>query len=575
MNFLKTAFASTLVAALVGCGGGDININANDNSVFEDNSTGGSASSESITCASFVDENGVTQSGVVDGDNCLYSESFVDFDNPILSSVTLSDIGDGAHVFAGSLFVGENFATLAEATDAGILDGGDGPTLTIREGVTVALQSSQDFIAIRRGSRIEAQGSPTAPITFTSEDDVRGLVTAEQVQTWGGMVITGFGFTNACNYQPGFDRDNPDASDLLLAVGTDCSVQIEGTEGASTTHYGGTVHDDNSGTLSYVVVKHAGFAITDGNELNGITFGAVGSGTTLNNVEVYSNFDDGIEFFGGSADLTNYLAMYVRDDSIDIDEGYFGAINNALVIQGDGSLDNSQSSGAHCVESDGSSGSLVAQNIANDYVSKAVINNLTCIVSPTDLNITPDGGPGAGINAEEGHNLTVNASLITTAYDVDGVAGNAFGNYCFQLEDDEDLQNAADGLININTSIFACADISSNRNRDADIVLPMGTDFNGETGLQFLEAQDNVIFQAADDGTSLPNGNGLIAGQMTILDSFYSVPLADMRIDAAAVTFTNAPADGLIGGVSREDDWTQGWTFGLHEGSRAQPLWFE
>ncbi len=584
MNFLKIALPSALAIVLVGCGGGDININADDNSSIVDNSSvSGGELTATITCASYVDENGDGQAGVVDGDNCIYSESFADFDNPILTSITFSDIGDGAHIFAGSLFVGQNYDALADATTAGIAEGGDGPTLTIRAGVTIALQAPEDFVAVMRGSRVEAQGTSTAPITFTSESDLRGLVTPEQVQTWGGLIINGFGFTNACSYDAGWDRDDLSGTTLAVAAGQECSVLMEGAEGGRENHYGGAVHDDNSGTLSYVVVKHAGFEVVEGNELNGITFGAVGSGTSLNNIEIYSNQDDGIEFFGGSADLTNYVALYVRDDSIDIDQGYFGTIRNALVIQG-GAMDEAVKTGAHCVESDGSASSLKATNIANDYVSKATIENLTCIISAKAPAVAGNSDPGAGINAEEAHNLTLSSSIITTAYtsdaalDASGVAIDAsnlaFTNYCFQLEDSEDLANAGNGLININTSIFACADISSNKGRDADITLTAGTTYGAITGQAFLEAQDNIVFSASSDGTSPPNGDGSIPGRMTILDGFYSVPVADMLVDGNAVIFTTA-GTAEIGAVSAANDWTLGWTYGLHEGSRGQALWFQ
>ena len=575
------AFAGTLTA----CGGGDINVNADstDNSVDNsvDNSGSGSGAPQ-IVCASYVDEGGIAREGQVDGENCFYSEAFVDFDNPLLASVTLSDIGDGAHIFAGSVFVGQNYDTLVDANAAGLTEGGDGPTLTVRPGVTVALQNPEDFVAILRGSRIIAEGSDDAPITFTSEDDVRGLVSPEEVQSWGGMVINGFGFTNACNYEAGWDPEDSGTT-LTLAAGADCSILMEGAEGARENHYGGTVPDDNSGTLSYVVVKHAGFEVVEGNELNGITFGAVGSGTTLNNVEVYSNQDDGVEFFGGGVDLNNYLALYVRDDSIDIDQGYYGVITNALVIQG-GGLDEPTKTGAHCVESDGSASNLIAQNIANGYVSRATINNLTCISSAKGPGVAGNSDPGAGVNAEESHELTLNSSIITTAYTFDATTDSSgtplaaanlpFTNYCFQLEDTVDLENAGNGLININTSIFACADLSSNRNRDADITLVAGTTFGAITGLEFLNAQDNLTFATSDDGTTRPDGDGTIAGGIGILDGFYSLPLASMNVDGAAVTFADSSAT-TIGAVTIDNDWTQGWTYGLHEGLRGQALWFE
>jgi len=579
---IKTLVGVSAVAAvLTACGGGDINIDAQNNSQSEDNSVTNSNntttapdSSSDITCASYTDANG-TQTGQVDGNNCIYSESFVDFDNPILTSITLPNIGDGAHIFAGSLFVGQNYTSIADATAAGITKGGDGPTLNIRPGVTVALQNPEDFIAISRGSRIEAVGTASQPITFTSEDDLNGTVGAEEVQTWGGMIINGFAFTNACEYDAGWDYSD---SGLALTAGADCSKLVEGTEGDRSQHFGGAVPNDNSGTLSYVVVKHAGFEITAGNELNGITFGAVGTGTTLNNLEVYSNKDDGVEFFGGGADLTNYVAMYVQDDSIDLDHGYYGTIQNALVIQG-GGVGESTKTGAHCVESDGSDSSRKDSNIANGYVGKAVINNLTCISSAKGPGVAGNSDPGAGINAEEAHQITVNRSIVTTAYiedatvDGDGNALSAaqldYTNYCFQLEDAEDLVNAGNGLVNINTTIFACADISAAKSRDADFTLTAGTAYGAITGQAFLEAQDNVVATGVENDASTPPN----AGNLNILNGFYSVPLAEMMVDGAAVTFTTSVDH--VGAVLASDDWTAGWTYGLHEDNRGQALWFE
>ena len=581
MKIKTLCLATAAAVSLVACSEGEINVDAKsvdnsiDNSVTDSNNTGGGVTDpvDPIVCATNGD---VT--GVVEGKNCVYSEQFVNFDKPLTQSLTLRDIGEGAHIFQGSLFVGQNYETLAEANAAGLEKGGDGPILTIQPGVTVALQDSDDFIAIMRGSQIVARGAKDAPITFTSEADVNGQVTPEQTQTWGGMIINGFGFTNACEYKAGWDPASTadDAPALELEDGKPCSIRQEGTEGARQNVYGGTVPDDNSGVLSYVVVKHAGNAIVEGDELNGINFGAVGSGTTLNNVEVYSNFDDGIEFFGGGADLQNYVAMYVRDDSIDIDQGYYGTITNALVIQG-GAVDEATKTGAHCVESDGSAGSTKVSNIAKGYVSKAVIQNLTCIISAKGPGVAGNSDPGAGVNAEEGHNLTLENAIVTTAYAVDATLDNngeaieagklAFTNYCFQLEDPEDLVNAGNGLINIANSIFACADLSAAPKGKGDFTITPGSVFTEAlSGQDFLKNQGNVLFQTAADGTTPPN-----AGSLLILDSFYSVPVAEMMVDG----MTPAIMGEVIGAVSRDNDWTAGWTYGLHEDNRGQPLWFE
>ncbi|MBD2857913.1 serine/threonine protein kinase [Spongiibacter sp. KMU-158] len=583
---MKKLFAMSALAAsmaLVGCGGGDINLNAQnnsttDNSVGDNSNNTTSGGNSSIVCAEYV-KGGTTFSGQSDGTNCIYSETFVNFDNPLTENITLRDIGDGAHIFQGSLFVGENYATLAEATAAGIEEGGDGPSLTIQAGVTVAFQDAKSFVAIMRGSQIFANGTSTAPITFTSEADLLGNVEAEETQTWGGMILNGFAFTNACTYDAGWDQtssDNP-----VITAGTECSILQEGTEGETSNHYGGAVANDNSGVMRYVVVKHAGFAIDNDNELNGINFGAIGSGTTLENIEIYANYDDGVEFFGGNVNLTNYVALYVRDDSLDIDQGYYGTIENALVIQG-GSTVEADRTGAHCVESDGSASSTKSANITKGYTSKATINNLTCILSAKGPGVAGNGDPSGGINAEEAHHLTMNRSIVTTAYAADALKQDAgaandipaanldFTNYCFQLEDSEDLQNAGNGLININTSVFACHDISANKDRNGDFTITAGSEYGAITGQAFLEAQDNVVATTlADDGSTTPD-----TGDFVILNGFYSVDVADMVVDGGAVAFDDATVT-TIGAVSAGSDWTADWTYGLHDGKRAKALWFE
>ena len=577
MQIKQFAALGVLASFLTACGG-DLNISADGVAPV-----GGVVSDP---CASFMDDSGILQAGTFETGtgNCIYSIDFASAGNPVTADITLVDLDEGAHVFFGDLFIGEDFDTITAANAAGIMEGGDGPTLTLEAGATVAMLEDSDFVAIRRGSQIMALGEQDNPITFTSFEDVAGQVGAEEVSTWGGLVIAGFGFLNTCEYLDGFDPADPDT--LQMAENSLCSDLLEGTIGQTETHYGGSNADDNSGQMSYVVVKHAGAQIITGNELNGITFGAVGSDTVLNNIEVYSNFDDGIEFFGGGADLQFYLAMYIRDDSIDIDQGYYGTIDNALVIQG-GGVGEIFNTGAHCVESDGSSGANLDDNFDQGYVSQATINNLTCIISAKGPGVAGNGDPGAGINVEESHLLTLNRSIVTTAYAVDATENATaalppgqlpFTNYCFQLEDPMDLENAANGLININTTIFACADISANDSRTADIVLPMGTEFpGGTTGTEFLMAQDNVVFATADDGTTPPDSAGGV-GEVGLLNSFYSLPLNQMMIDGTpvALAFTTQldPTD-FIGAVTESDDWTQGWTFGLAEDNRAEDLWFE
>ena len=555
----KLLALSVLAAALTGCGGGgDVNITPTtiDNSV--DNSTnGGSTGGSTNICASYTID-GVTRQGTQSGDNCEYGSSFVDFDNPLLTDVTFSDLpGDGAHIFQGSLFVGANYDSDAELAAAGISQGGDGPTLTVAAGATMAFQTSSDFMVINRGSQIQAVGSASKPITFTSVSDINGTVGAEDVSQWGGMVINGFGVTNKCDYTGSLDNGT-----IALASGEECHIPSEGSEGDAANNYGGDNNNDDSGTLKYVVVKHTGAQVANGDELNGITFGAVGAGTTVDYLQTYSVYDDGIEFFGGAVDVTHYVALYVNDDSIDIDESYRGTVEYALVIQ-------SETNGNRCVESDGigsykappEDAGVNADFIARGLNSQATLKNITCIISPVEIADAGGTGthdPGQGLRIREAHFPTISNLVVTTAYQADGKLNDDDYNYCVRI-DDEGQQAALDGDLTFTSSVIACQDL-------------VDSDLEGQSTLAWLQSNGNATYQSAelgDDPTAASNGD------LVILDGFYAVPVADMIVGGANPNITPEGGAAYIGGVIATDDWTQGWTYGLHAGNRAQPLWFE
>jgi hypothetical protein len=136
---------------------------------------------------------------------------------------------------------------------------------------------------------------------------------------WGGLVVLGNAPTN-------------NALKAGAAVGYGQTV-IEGLTvpgfPAADAQYGGVQPHDDSGVLRYVSVRHAGDELGGGNELNGISLGGVGDGTIIENLEVYANYDDGIEWFGGTVNSKNLAVLYVGDDMFDLDEGYTG-INQFL-----------------------------------------------------------------------------------------------------------------------------------------------------------------------------------------------------------------------------------------------------
>lgn len=549
-HLLTTVMAGIILSA---CDSGDINIQPQTSVVDSNNTvvTGGGGSANDI-CASYVNSGGQTIQGVSDGTNCTYSQAFVGAGNNLTVDMTVPALPNGgAHIFEGSLFVGETHRTNADLATAGIASGGDGPVLTIEAGATLAFQTSNDFIIVNRGSQIFAVGTETAPITLTSVSDVNGTVGPEDVQQWGGVVINGFGVTNKCAYtgtrgQAGF------------ALAGECHVDAEGAAGLDESQYGGANDEDSSGRLEYVRVKHTGATVGNGDELNGISFGGVGSNTVVNNLEVYSTFDDGIEMFGGAVSFNNFVALYVRDDAIDIDEGWQGSISNALVIQ-------SATDGNHCIEADGigSYGDLDptvrADFIARNLNSRTTISNLTCIVSPNGA-ATATHDPGAGWRLREGLWIDINDSLLISSFGANDT-GSANDNYCLRFQDQESLDAANNGSSNLNSVVFACQETF----RDVD----------NET----IATAEGAIAATLADGVATSatavNDAGLQLLEGTV--PVYSIDYATSQVDGAVPNASSTPTSGaFLGALSPgAADWTLNWTYGIHDGSRGQALWFE
>ncbi|MBK11963.1 MAG: hypothetical protein CL849_00350 [Crocinitomicaceae bacterium] len=261
----------------------------------------------------------------------------------------------------------------------------NGQVLTIEAGTVVkgGAGSGADAAAliVSRGGQIIADGTVDCPIIMTYEaDPLDGSVSYDTRGQWGGLIVLGNATTNfgGVAQVEGIPADNDQAS------------------------YGGDDDTDNSGTLRYVSVRHGGAELGAANEINGITLAGVGSGTTIENVEVVSNLDDGIEFFGGAVSVKNALVAFCGDDSFDWDQGYHGVANeNWLAIQdqpaavGDrgGELDGDDSddgnvsadetpfstptiSGWTIVGVGGNQG-LLFRNGSGGHVSNAVITNVS------------------------------------------------------------------------------------------------------------------------------------------------------------------------------------------------------
>ncbi|WP_188467503.1 hypothetical protein [Marivirga lumbricoides] len=216
----------------------------------------------------------------------------------------------------------------------------DGGILNIEAGTIIKGQAgsgaNSTVLVIARGGQIFAEGTAEEPIIFTSiADEIQpGMIASPNLDPdtdglWGGVIILG-------------------RAPVSVPDGV---KQIEGIPPSDTRGlYGGDNTEDNSGIFKYVSIRHGGTNIGEGNEINGLTLGGVGSGTIIENIEIIANQDDGIEPFGGSVNVKNLLVWNSFDDSFDCDQDYTGTIDNFIGILGADS--------DHALELDGPEGAL-------------------------------------------------------------------------------------------------------------------------------------------------------------------------------------------------------------------------
>ena len=318
-------------------------------------------------------------------------------------------------LIAGPVFVGDD-------SDA------NAATLNIEAGVTVFADTTTDdtLLCVTRGSKLEAVGTADAPVVFTPSADgelVRGM--------WGGLIINGKAHLN---------------KEGGVAEG-------EGNTG----EYGGGANPDNadsSGTLKYVVVEYAGKLITTEDELNGIAFQAVGSGTTVDYVQVHMNQDDGMEFFGGTVNAKHIVLSGIGDDSIDWTSGYTGKIQYAIVHQYGDNADRG-------IEADNDK-----NNNDIEPRSEPMISNLTIVGCGADCQ---EGVGSHGILLRRGTGLKLYNSIVSSAADA-----------CVDLDDDGTYTYAQTGATVMHgVHLFGCNNGSFDADEE-DTILPAW--FEGFTG---------------------------------------------------------------------------------------------
>lgn len=329
-----------------------------------------------------------------------------------------------------------------------------GVTLTIEEGTIVrgqpfAAGGNPGSLVVSRGGAINARGLATSPIIFTTAADTnRGRYASgdtfldanpatnpldpvsgvtSNVGLWGAVTLLGYAPTN---------RGDQNGT---VSPGTDY-IEGFGLSGDEVL-YGGRIVTDSSGVMEYVSIRHSGRAINEGDEQQGLTLGGVGSGTKLENIEIYGSIDDGIEIFGGTVNLKNIVISYVNDDNFDLDQGWTGSAQYVFLLAGNlGEADGLVTTDRVC-EWDGEDGSGVADGITTgdgravgqfdttgslsatgQPFHNCTIYNMTIFADGADLSMRLRAGFGGSVY----NSIIVDSP--TSGFRIDGDAnGNAAG----------------------------------------------------------------------------------------------------------------------------------------------------
>lgn len=294
----------------------------------------------------------------------------------------------------------------------------NGATLTIQPGTTILgdYEVVGSSLFVLRGSKIEANGTAEAPIVFTSERPAGQRLSGD----WGGLILVGDGIIN---------RTGP--------------IILEGSGTNTNNNYpvdyaGGDNNADDSGTLRYVRIEFAGYGPLEAAELNGLTLAAVGSGTTIEYVQVLRGLDDSFEWFGGAVDAKYLVSYESGDDHFDMSEGYVGRVQYAIAFQSEVPTQRPGAGNAsgdpQSVENDGCAGASCPLGFASTPFTQPLLANFT-LVGPADGVFTAGSG-GYGMVLRRG----------TAGFYVNGLVAR-FEKAAYSLRDGETANRVADGSL--------------------------------------------------------------------------------------------------------------------------------
>jgi hypothetical protein len=398
----------------------------------------------------------------------------------VLSGTITDDLtltNDCEWLLRGGVFIGDDTNETVLTIDAGTQIFGE--------------TSTRGMLVIARNSKIMAMGTADAPIVFTSSKEEGTRARGD----WGGLIINGNAVTN---------------------------VGDEAFGEGGTGWYGGTDNNDDSGELHYVRIEFAGQLISPDNELNGIAFQAVGSGTVIDHIQVHFNADDGVEFFGGAAEWKYIVTTGIGDDNLDWTDGWVGKGQFFVGQQWDGA-------GGNGIEADNNGED-------NDAAPRS---------HPTLSNLTLAGSQngafsGTGILLREGTAANIYNAVVV-----------GWGTQGFDIDHDATYANGWD---------------AGNNSLTGDLTVE-GSILSNDT--DFATDDDGTApFTLTDFWNNLNSGNVTVGDTSSVLEDAFNTGAPDLRPSGGSPAASGAvdPGDAFFdsvnfrGGIDPSDDWTQGWT---------------
>lgn len=350
---------------------------------------------------------------------------------------TGSSILVGENILSGIL-TGEQTLEAKEYILNGTVVIAEGGRLNIPAGTTVkAKEGFSSYILVAQGGKLYAEGTQSKPVVFTANS------TSPVSGYWGGIIING---------KAPISGLSADKKDMGL------------TEIDNNYKYGGSVDNDCSGSLTYVEINYAGARSTADIEHNGLTLNGVGNGTKIENIYILESADDAIEFFGGTVNVTNLLAVNPDDDMFDFTQGYSGTLKNCCGVWE--SRYTSTEADPRGIEADGNLDGLYTEHLRQ---SDFTVENMTIINNAANLTDNVDRMQDV-IKIRRGAKATIKNALVK------GTGGTID---LIDMNDGKGAGNAASS-INITSSLSLTGKevngtlsnfVKSNNNTGADVSL--------------------------------------------------------------------------------------------------------